>query len=477
MSNKNTILLIDDDKNLAESVSDWLSGLNYEITLANSVNQAISVLQQQSFDVILTDVRVGVESGFDVLRYAMRHHPSSKVIVISGYATAELALKAVREGAFDFLSKPIIDDELLMTIQRAIRDKKIAAENEAMKSMLDNRYGLENIVGCDVRMKKIFDLIRTIADTQASVLITGESGTGKSMVARAIHRLSSRRNKPFVEIACGALSETLLESELFGHAAGAFTGAIGEKIGKFKQAHGGTIFLDEISTASPALQVKLLRVLQDFEFEPVGSTQTCTVDVRVILATNDNLYQAVQAGRFRQDLYYRVNVINIELPPLRERADDIALLAYHFLEDMNKKVHKISQGFTSDALNAMRSYCWPGNVRQLQNAVERAVLLGKSEYIGLNDLPAEITAEKSTDKSLQLNESGVDGEDNSVKPENVRQLKDALAEPERKIILAALQAFQWNRIETAQALGINRTTLYKKMKRFNLEPPRIFDLG
>jgi transcriptional regulator with PAS, ATPase and Fis domain len=334
-----------------------------------------------------------------------------------------------------------------------MNQQKVIEENKTLKAQLDLRFGMENIVGHDHRMLKIFDVIDSVADTRATVLITGESGTGKSLIARAIHRRSGRRDKPFVEIACGALPETLLESELFGHAAGAFTGAIGEKLGKFKLADEGTIFLDEISTASPAMQVKLLRILQDLEFEQVGGTKTFHVDTRVILATNDDLGRLVAEGRFRQDLFYRINVINIELPSLRERISDIPLLAEHFLRQVCEDSGKSVQGFTDDAMAALQRYRWPGNVRELQNVIERAVLLGKESVIGTDDLPSSVAAA-----------SGV-----NIEPVSGRSLKQALESPERQIIREVLETNNWNRNSTADALGINRTTLYKKMKRLGLE--------
>ncbi|NQU19786.1 MAG: sigma-54-dependent Fis family transcriptional regulator, partial [Candidatus Nealsonbacteria bacterium] len=298
--------------------------------------------------------------------------------------------------------------------------------------------------------------VDSVADTRATVLITGESGTGKSLIARAIHRRSSRRDKPFVEVACGALPETLLESELFGHVAGAFTGAAGNKMGKFKQADEGTVFLDEVATASASMQVKLLRVLQDLEFEQVGGTETFSIDTRVILATNEDLTKAVSEGRFRQDLYYRINVINVELPSLRERIADIPLLADHFLasvcEDSGKAVH----GFTEGAMATLQRHHWPGNVRELQNVIERAVLLGKGDVIGVEDLPPALAA------AGPLRVEQVTG----------HTLKQAMEGPERQIIRDVLQAHSWNRHATAEALGINRTTLYKKMKRLGLDEPQ-----
>jgi transcriptional regulator with PAS, ATPase and Fis domain len=296
-------------------------------------------------------------------------------------------------------------------------------------------------------------MIESVADTKATVLITGESGTGKSLVARAIHRRSDRSGGPFVEVACGALPENLLESELFGHVAGAFTGATGNKMGKFKQADKGTIFLDEIGTASPAMQVKLLRVLQELQFEQVGGTQTFTVDVRVILATNEDLAKAVAEGRFRQDLFYRVNVINVDLPPLRERLSDIPLLAENFLEQVIEESGRGVRGFSEATVAALQRYRWPGNVRELQNVIERAVLLGKGPVIDCEDLPPEIAG----GARVPFSRSGP------------LTLKDALAGPERQIILDCLEMHNWNRNATADALGINRTTLYKKMKRLGLE--------
>jgi DNA-binding NtrC family response regulator len=379
--------------------------------------------------------------------------PDASVILLTGYGSVEAAVEAIRQGAFDFLTKPLIDQELEVAIERALNQREVIEENRTLRAQLDLRFGMENLIGHDHRMLRIYDMVDSVADTRATVLVTGESGTGKSLVARAIHRRSSRRDHPFVEVACGALPETLLESELFGHVAGAFTGAVGEKPGKFMQADGGTIFLDEVSTASPAMQVKLLRVLQDLEFEQVGGTKTFKVDTRLILATNEDLTRAVAEGRFRQDLFYRINVINIELPPLRERISDIPLLAEHFLRQVCEDSGKQVQGFSEEAMTALQRFRWPGNVRELENVIERAVLLGKGSVIGIDDLPAAVMAASP------------------VRMESVgaQSLKQALAAPERQIILEVLEANQWNRHVTAEVLGINRTTLYKKMKRLGLE--------
>lgn len=452
-----TLLVVDDDRHLLSSMGQWLREQGYEVDVASQYTEAAAALQRKGYDIALVDIRLGEgPDGFDLLAYCRKIRPETSVIMITGYGSVETAMEAIRAGAFDFLTKPLIDQELEMTLERAIRQRQVLEENKTLKAQLDARFGLENIVGRDHRMQRVFEMIESIADTRATVLITGESGTGKSLVARAIHRRSSRRDKPFVEIACGALPETLLESELFGHVAGAFTGAMGEKLGKFMQADGGTIFLDEISTASPALQVKLLRVLQDFEFEQVGGNKTFSVDVRVILATNEDLRRLVQEGRFRQDLYYRINVINIELPPLRERISDIPLLVEHFLQRICQETGRPARRISEEALQALQRYHWPGNVRELQNVIERAVLLGKGELITLADLPPS-TATASAAPWDQV---------------GPQPLKQALCLPERQIILDALEAHHWNRQATAAALGINRTTLYKKMKRLGLEPPR-----
>lgn len=451
-----SLLVVDDDRHLLDSMAGWLTEQGYRVDAIATSSGAKQKINQSSYDVILSDIRLADGDGFEILSFCKQKRPSSTVILMTGYGGPETGIEALRAGAFDLLTKPLLDQELEMSLQRALSQRKVVEENKNLRSQLDQKFHLTNVVGHDTRMQKIFDVISRVADTRATVLITGESGTGKSLIARAIHRHSSRRDRPYVEVACGALPENLLESELFGHVAGAFTGATGDRIGKFKQADTGTIFLDEIGTASPALQVKLLRVLQEFQFEPVGSAKTHEVDARVILATNEQLEKAVAEGRFRQDLYYRVNVINIELPPLRDRLADIPTLAKHFLatacEEMNKKPIALSPA----VIDRFQTYPWPGNVRELQNVVERAVLLGNGEVIELEDLPPSFREIRSSPMAAFSNDAG---------------LKSALQEPERRMILQVLESTGWSRNATAEKLGINRTTLYKKMKRLGLEDP------
>ena len=452
---KGSLLLVDDDRHVLESMAGWLRGQGYDVTESATYQQALQELDARPPELLLADVRLQDGDGFDLLTYSRKKYPSVPVILITGYGTVETGVEAIRAGAFDLLTKPLIDQELEISIDRALSQRKVLEENKQLKDQLDLRYGMENVVGRDRRMQRVFDMIDSVADTKATILITGESGTGKSMIARAIHRRSGRRDHSFVEVACGALPESLLESELFGHVAGAFTGATSDKMGKFKQADGGTIFLDEISTAPPSMQVKLLRVLQELEFEQVGGTKTIHVDTRVVLATIENLAQAVAAGRFRQDLYYRINVINIELPPLRERITDIPLLAQHFLSDVRDDANKDVTGFSDEAMAVLQHYTWPGNVRELQNVVERAVLLGKGPIVTVADFPDHLLAGASIQTPSATGQT----------------LKEALAGPERQIILGVLRANNWNRNVTAESLGINRTTLYKKMKRLGLEDP------
>jgi DNA-binding NtrC family response regulator len=452
---KGHILLVDDDSIIVESLAEMLRLENYRVTGAANLRAGIAACDRDPPDVVLSDINMPGGDGFELLRVIKQRWRETAVIMITGYGTIESAVEAIKMGAFDYLTKPLNDDEVRLVVERALTQQALVRENHALRRQLDQRFGLGRLVGADYRMQRVFDLIEAVADSSVTVLLQGESGTGKSLVARVLHQHSPRRDKPFVEVACGAIPETLLESELFGHARGAFTGAVAEKAGKFKAAHGGTLFLDEISTASPALQVKLLRVLQERQFEPVGSNKTETVDVRVVLATNQDLEEEVAAGRFRQDLYYRINVVAIMLPSLCERMGDIALLAERFLENFAGKMNKPGIAFSPEAMVCLQHYHWPGNVRELENIVERAVVLTRGRLIGVDDLPPKLVA-LSQSNPLDVNLSGM-------------PLKKAMEAPERAAIESALRANGWNRQLTAEMLGINRTTLYKKMKRYGLE--------
>jgi DNA-binding NtrC family response regulator len=470
------ILVVDDDPIVADSLREYLSSQGYAALSAYNATEALEALAEAEdtaraapIRLVISDVSLPGMGGMDLLREIGRRFPATVVVMLTGYGTVESAVESLRLGAVDFLTKPVIDEELRLALERALRQQKLLEENRTLKRRLDGRFSLGSIIGTDHRMQRIYELVEAVAPSKTTVLMTGESGTGKSLIAGAIHQQSPRRSKPFVEISCGSIPETLLESELFGHVKGAFTGAHADKVGRFLAADGGTIFLDEINSASPGMQLKLLRVLQERRFEPVGSTSTIEVDARVILASNQPLEQLVAQGHFRQDLYYRINVVKIELPPLRERTSDIPMLAEHFLHIHAEQLGKTLLGFADDAMLMLRRYTFPGNVRELQNIVERAAVLTRTTRIETRDLPPHVV--DGEDQGLLRALTGkpapdADDPDSAWVP---MPLIEALKDPERRIILKALAANNWNRQKTAEDLGINRTTLYKKMKALDID--------
>lgn len=472
------MLVVDDDPIVADSLREYLAQDDIDAASAYNAEEALAAIAQaeeksangsgQPFGIVMTDVSMPGMNGVELLREINRRFPSIVVIMLTGYGTIESAVEALRMGAIDYLTKPVIDEELRLALERATRQQKILQENRALKQRLDGRFGLGGIIGSDHRMQRIYELVEAVAPSKTTVLMTGESGTGKSLIAGAIHQRSPRRDNPFVEISCGSIPETLLESELFGHVRGAFTGAHADKTGRFLAANGGTIFLDEINSASPGMQLKLLRVLQERRFEPVGSGDTIEVDARVILASNQHLEQLVASGEFRQDLYYRINVVKIELPPLRERVSDIPALAQHFLAVHAEQLGRELTGFSDEALESLRRYPFPGNVRELQNIIERAAVLTRSTIIQLTDLPPHVIDGKDQGLLKAFGGSSSDALDDDT-PWVPMPLVEAIRDPERRILLKALTANDWNRQQTADDLAINRTTLYKKMKQLGID--------
>jgi DNA-binding NtrC family response regulator len=410
--------------------------------------------------VVLTDMALPGLGGMEVLKYLVRHRPEALCIIITGYATIKNSVTAMRLGAYDYLAKPVDPQELRLVLKRALEHKNLKEENLHLKKQLYKRFGFANIIGASEAITRVFDLIRKVADTDATVLLLGESGTGKELIARAIHYNGHRRQGPLIPVNCAAIPEELLESELFGHERGAFTHAVRTRLGRFEQANGGTIFLDEIADMSPSLQVKILRVLQNRAFERIGGVKTIRVDIRVIAATNQDLEGMVKQGRFREDLFYRLNVIPIRVPPLRERTSDIPLLADHFLQEFSRKKKQPPKRLRPEVMELLLHYAWPGNVRELENLMERLVILSEGEVVEASDLPERFRASLPRAGAPQFPDF----------PEQGVHLTNAVQEFECQLILKALEKSRWVKSRAAQLLHLNRTTLIEKMKKQKIQP-------
>jgi DNA-binding NtrC family response regulator len=441
------ILIVEDDDLMRELMTKILAGEHYHIFQASSGEEALKLLQEQTIDLVLTDLRLTGMNGLQLLTEVRTFDQEVVVIVMTAYASVETAVEAMRKGAYDYLTKPFINDEIRVMLRRALNQRHLSRENRHLKRELRERYRFENIVGHSEAMEKVYRLIEKMSGISSNVLIVGETGTGKELVARAIHYNSERSDRPFVAVNCGALTESLLESELFGHLKGAFTGAIANQEGFFRKADKGTLFLDEISEVSHGLQVRLLRAIQEREVIPVGSREPLRFDVRLIAATNRLLEDEVKKGTFREDLFYRINVITIPLPPLRDRKEDVPLLVNHFLQKYAQRLGKPSVKILREAMQALVNYDWPGNVRELENMIERAVALCEEDLIERTDLPDKLTQVKIAIRDLDEYEMTLD----ALEEQHIRKV---------------LQKVNGDKVKAAQILGINLSTLYRKLARY-----------
>jgi DNA-binding NtrC family response regulator len=451
------VLILDDESSLRTALFRVLDRKNL-----NVIEEAKLLCQgDTAIDLAIVDLNLPDGDGIEFMTFLKNLYPVIEVIILTGHATIEAAVRATQKGAFHFVTKPFNLDELIVLVDRALTHKQLTQENQQLRSELNRKYKFDQIIGTSDQIQGVLRLVERVADSDSNILVHGETGTGKELVARAIHYNSPRATGPFIPINCGAIPAELLESELFGHIKGAFTGAIANRVGRFELADGGTIFLDEIGDMDPTLQVKLLRALQEKSFEPVGSAKTVQVNVRVIAATNVNLEEAVEMGRFREDLYYRLNVIPINIPPLRERKPDIPLLLKHFMDNFGKTKGRSLQGITEDALECLVYYAWPGNIRELENLMERMTILKGHGLLEVVDLPLKYKAGKAVTQNvgvMDIPESGLD-------------FNTAVDSYENALILRALEKTGWNRNQAAMLLKLNRTTLVEKIKKKGLRPP------
>ena len=447
-----TILITDDEANIVSGLKYAFEDEGFSVLTAGNGLEAWHEINANSVDLVITDLRMPEMDGYELIKKISASYPTLPVIVLTGHGTIETAVETMRDGAIDFFTKPVDLDKLILVVKKSIKNSQLQEQNKKLTeeiNKLRSQQRYSKIIGKSGKLSEMMQIINQVASTKASVLITGESGTGKELVADAIVSLSDRKDKPFIKVHCASLSESLLESELFGHEKGAFTGATAQKRGRFELADGGTIFLDEIGEINPSTQVKILRVLQEREFERVGGEKTIKVDVRVIAATNRNLLEEVKKGAFREDLYYRLNVVHIEVPPLRERKEDIELLALNFLDQFNKEDGRKIEGISSQARKALLSYDWPGNIRELKNSIESSVVLARGNIIQLEDLPAQITSQVAENKS-------------SI----TIDLPVTMEEAERKIILSTIEYCAGNKSRASELLEIGRKTLHRKLNEY-----------
>ena len=451
MAERSKVLVVEDDERIRTLFEDALSVLGYHVTTASTGAEAIELIQGQLFDTVLCDIRMPKMDGLEILREIKRHDPSVEVVMVTGYPTVNTAVEALKLGAYDYLAKPVRLEELQHLMARLTERRLLRREVSSLRSRLGEQLPLKEMIGPSPQMTRVKEVVAKMATTDSPVLIEGESGTGKDLVAAAIHRFSTRGKGPFIPVNCGAVPPDLLESEFFGHVRGAFSGAVADHLGLFRSANGGTIFLDEVAELPPPLQVKLLRVLEEKEIRPVGSAKTYAVDVRIIAATNRLLEQAIKDGTLRQDLFYRLDVVRIAMPPLRERKSDIPALVTYFLRQLNQRFARDVRGLTADAMAALMAYHFPGNVRELENLLERAYALGVRDQITLADLPALPAAVPVASGGL-------------APPGELPRLADA----ERELILRALREFGNDKDRVAKALGISRRTLYRRLKSYGM---------
>src|SRR5438874_2533533 len=457
------VLIVDDEKHTRDGLRRLLDD-NYDVYVAADIAGAMDVLEREQVDVLLTDLRLGTEDGMTLIERALKMPRPPICIMMTAYGSVDLAVEAMKRGAYDFVTKPLNLDKVEMLIARAVQDRRLEQENRALRQQVDERYGLENIWGDSAALHEVLDTIKQVAPSSANVLIEGESGTGKELAAHAIHNLSRRNRAKFVVVHCAALSPQLLESELFGHEKGAFTGAHERRIGRFEQANGGTIFLDEVAEIDPSTQVKLLRVIsEERAFERVGGNQTLRADVRLIAATNKNLEQLVREGKFRDDLFFRLNVVRITMPPLRERKEDIPILIRGFLRHFSKENNKPLLDLTPDAMDALLTYNWPGNIRELRTAIEHGVVMATGKQITLRDLPIAVRLAASSAVA------GLPGGVSATEAFGEKTSPLDLHETEKKLIAQALAATNGNITAAAKKLGISRRTLHRKINQMNLD--------